>query len=384
MIFSIVHMNPQQKALQEIGNKVSAVSAKQALVGLDGFVDKIVHPVDQRSGSGDRYTAIETITDFARRIDSAAGKSANIELASVVDKLGGNGPILAAAQQALGLKMRYIGALGDPVVDPVFESFARETQAVSIANPGITHAAEFSDGKIMFGSMAGLDDVTYERVIERMGEGAFFDLISRTDLISLVNWTMIPQMTSFFNALLEKVLPHLPPHENRVFFLDLADPEKRSRSDIANVLRVISRFQSYGHVILGLNFRESQQVDSVLGHTPFDESTGDNLCRMATRIRNDLKIGTVVIHPVEGAACATRDESVYVRGPYCAKPKITTGAGDHFNAGFTTARLIGLSPTASLAIAVATSGLYVRTAQSPSMGDVERFLDTDWESANAV
>jgi hypothetical protein len=371
-------MNPQQKALQEIGKNVASLSAKQGLVGLDGFVDKIVHPVDQRSGSGDRYTPIETITDFARRIGSAAGKSANIELASVVDKLGGNGPILAHAQLSLGLKMRYIGALGDPLVDPVFESFAKQTQAVSIANPGVTHAAEFSDGKIMFGSMSGLDEVTYERLIERIGEGAFFDLMSRMDLISLVNWTMIPHMTDFFNALLDKVLPQLPPHDNRMFFFDLADPEKRSRADVANVLRVISRFQSYGHVVLGLNWREAQQIDAVLGQTPFDEATEDNLCRMATRIRNELKIGTVVIHPVDGAACATRDEAVYVRGPLCAKPKITTGAGDHFNAGFTTARLIGMSPEASLTVAVATSGLYVRTARSPSVGDIERFLDTDW------
>jgi sugar/nucleoside kinase (ribokinase family) len=178
--------------------------------------------------------------------------------------------------------------------------------------------------------------------------------------------------------LLDRVLSQLPPHDNRMFFFDLADPEKRSRADVANVLRVISRFQSYGHVVLGLNWREAQQVDAVLGQTPFDEATGDNLCRMATRIRNELKIGTVVVHPVDGAACATRDEAVYVRGPLCAKPKITTGAGDHFNAGFITARLIGMSPEASLAVAVATSGLYVRTAQSPSMGDIERFLDMDW------
>jgi len=55
-------------------------------------------------------------------------------------------------------------------------------------------------------------------------------------------------------------------------------------------------------------------------------------------------------------------------------PKITTGAGDHFNAGFCATRMAGLSPTACLTFATSTSGYYVRTAQSPSVGQIENFL----------
>ena len=95
---------------------------------------------------------------------------------------------------------------------------------------------------------------------------------------------------------------------------------------------------------------------------------------MASRIREKLALDTVVVHPVTGAACATSEGSAYVAGPYCEKPKITTGAGDHFNAGFSSARLLGLSPTASLTVAVATSGYYVRTAESPSLADVAEFI----------
>ncbi len=61
-------------------------------------------------------------------------------------------------------------------------------------------------------------------------------------------------------------------------------------------------------------------------------------------------------------------------GPYTEKPLITTGAGDHFNAGFTSGQLLGLDPEACLAIGVCTSGHYVRTGESPSLAAVETFL----------
>ena len=78
----------------------------------------------------------------------------------------------------------------------------------------------------------------------------------------------------------------------------------------------------------------------------------------------------MVVHPIESAACATKDGSWWTPGPYTENPKITTGAGDHFNAGFTAARLCGFTPLTSLALATCTSGHYVRTAQSPSTSQV--------------
>ena len=366
-------MDHIEHTLKEIEEKASALSQKFAVTGIDGFVDKIVHPVDQRSGQGDNYTPIPTITAFAERIGAAAGKSTNIELAPVVEKLGGNGPIMANAQCALGTKVRYIGALGREAIQPVFAEFAAQTDAVSLTDPGVTHAAEFTDGKIMLGTMASLDEIDYARIIEVMGEGAFLDMISRADLISMVNWTMIPNLTSVFNDFLEKVFPHIGPHDNRTFFFDLADPQKRSRADVGNVLKTISRFQSHGSVTLGLNLKEAEQVDELLGFSPL-ETTPENLQKVADRIRNELKISTVVVHPTDGAACATRDGTCYVKGPFCEKPKITTGAGDHFNAGFVTARLIGFSPESALTLAVATSGFYVRTGKSPSMSDLDTFI----------
>ena len=46
----------------------------KASVGLDGFVDKIVTPVDKRHGMGEQFDAVETIADLGSRIPAAAWK----------------------------------------------------------------------------------------------------------------------------------------------------------------------------------------------------------------------------------------------------------------------------------------------------------------------
>ncbi len=362
-----------KEALDALARKAPDVSSCKALVGLDGFVDIIVHPVDKRHGKGDRITPIKTISGFGNRISAAAGKSTNIELFPKLTKIGGNGPIMANAILAMGLQTRFIGAIGKPAIHPVFAEFAAATDAISIANPGVTHAAEFTDGKILFGELAGLDEISYRATVQQVGEGAFFDLINRADLISMVNWTMIPEMTGFLEGLVDNVLPHLGPGDRRHFFFDLADPEKRGDGEIRSVLSTISKFQNYGSVTLGLNLKEAERIGAILGHNePADTSNG--LRRLATLIRSEIQISCVVIHPTDCAACATRDDSWYVQGYYTDDPLISTGAGDHFNSGFAVARLLGMEPGVCLRVAAAVSGFYVRNAASPNLSEVAELI----------
>ena len=53
---------------------------------------------------------------------------------------------------------------------------------------------------------------------------------------------------------------------------------------------------------------------------------------------------------------------------------ISTGAGDHFNAGFCLGRILGFDLEESLCTGVASSGYYVRTAQSATARQLSEFL----------
>src|SRR5437667_10171821 len=84
-----------------------------AFVGLDGFVDEILHVVDKRIDAH-HYECVPVIARLAERIAEAAGKSTNIELVNQLTKLGGNGPIMANALASFGLKVTYLGNTASP------------------------------------------------------------------------------------------------------------------------------------------------------------------------------------------------------------------------------------------------------------------------------
>jgi sugar/nucleoside kinase (ribokinase family) len=363
----------RQRTLQQLPSRRSAIGSHRILVGFDGFVDTIVTPVGLRRGGGDNFTPIATLTEFGQRIVAAAGMSTNIELYPRVDKLGGNGPIMANALLATGARVTYVGALGMPTIHPVFADMAARARTVSISAAAQTTAVECNDGKLMLGQMRCLDEISYDRICSVMGEAAFHAEVAAASMVALVNWTMIPNMTRIFAAMTDYVLPSLPPAPERVFFFDLADPEKRSVEDLQAALAAIRKFESFGRVTLGLNLKETQQVAAAVGSGAVGE-TEAGLRASAAAIRTALGVHTVVVHPRESAACATAQGTWWVPGPYTSEPLITTGAGDHFNAGFTTAQLLGLDPEGCLAVGVSTSGHYVRTGESPTLDAIETFL----------
>jgi hypothetical protein len=355
--------------------KTAADRLKQTkvLVGFDGFVDTILHVVKTRE-SASKYTRVERMTEFSEKIAEAAGRSANMEMVVQMRKLGGNGPIMANALGAYSTEVTYIGNLGYPAVHPVFAEFAKKASVFSVAEPGYTDAIEFDDGKLMFGKHESLKEVNWANLIAQIPEAKLVKIFAQSSFIAMVNWTMLTQMKGIFQKVASVIAPKLK-GERRTLFFDLADPAKRSREDIAEALKQIAKFEKHFRVVLGMNFSESQQVGEVLGLRAPTE-THDAVRQHAVAIRELLKIDKVVIHPTHFAAAADAQGSACVEGPFTAKPKITTGAGDHFNAGFSLGCILKLSLEESLQIGVATSGFYVRNAKSPTLNDLKKFLKT--------
>ncbi|HWB54393.1 MAG TPA: PfkB family carbohydrate kinase [Tepidisphaeraceae bacterium] len=342
-----------------------------ALIGLDGFVDEIVAVVDKRTGLHD-YVPVKTIAHLAEKIHKASGQSSNYELIVKQMKLGGNGPIMANALASAGLAVTYIGNLGYPSLHSVFEPFAKRANVISIAEPGHTDALEFDDGKLMLGKIEPVKDINWDNLLGRVGQTKLETLFGQSVLVGMVNWTMLPFMSEIWAKLMTDVLPKLP-KQKRTLFVDLADPEKRLHEDIAQAMKLLTEFQKQIDVILGLNLKESTEILAVLDlPTPADPEA--EIQRSAAAIRQKLGIGCVVIHPRRGAAAATAETNAAFAGPFVQQPKISTGAGDHFNAGFCLGRILGMDLAESLCIGVATSGYYVRNAASPTAAELADFV----------
>jgi sugar/nucleoside kinase (ribokinase family) len=342
----------------------------RALVGLDGFVDEIIAVVDKRRDHG-AYDPVRTIDALGRKICNASGQSSNYELVVKQVKLGGNGPIMANALASMGMGVTYVGNLGFPEVHPVFRDFAAKAEVISIGEPAKTDALEFEDGKLMLGKHESLKDVTWDNLLGRVGRDKLKELIGRSKLIGMVNWTMLPNMSRIWAGLLDEVIPSVERHDRKLF-IDLADPEKRTHEDILDALKLLSRFQDQVDVVLGLNLKESLEIADVLG-LPGKQDVEGQIVENAQAIREKLRLACVVIHPRRGAAAATETETAWFSGPFVQQPKISTGAGDHFNAGFCLGRVLGFSLVESVCVGVATSGYYVRTAESPTATQLADF-----------
>jgi ketohexokinase len=361
-----------QRAARALRAKASSIPTYRITIGLDGFVDEIISIVDKRE-SPDQFTRVPTLAAFGARVSAAAGKSMNAEMVVERVKLGGNGPIMANALAAFGAQVTYIGNLGHPNLHPVFAEFARRATVYSIAEPGRTDALEFNDGKIMMGKHGSLREVNWKNLVDRVGREKLEACFTGASLIGLQNWTMLPHMSDIWEHVLAEICPKMPGQPRHTFFFDLADPEKRDSKDIRQAIELIGKFQKYFEVYLGLNEKEAFEIGEILGYNGPHEGE-EAIKAVASFIQGKIKTSGVVVHPRAYAVAASADGVVKANGPFVEKPLISTGAGDHFNAGFCLGKLIGADNEISVQLGVGTSGYYVRTANSPSTNELADFL----------
>lgn len=374
-------MPPDQELIQRLIEKMQASSPKgiKAMIGFDGFVDEVVHVVEKRVDA-DTYVRMERMADYGTRIVSCAGLSMNVEMVPVQQKLGGNGPILANALLGCGMDVTYVGALGFPSPHAVFHELETRAKVISICDPGQTDAVEFLDGKIISSRLEPLKAVAADTLRERVGTEKLAQMIDESDFLGFENWTLVMNMTGVWDYLLSEVLPATKAcAKKKLLLIDLCDPEKRSETDILAALTRLEGFSKHFRVVLGLNMREACELAELFGQHVPDYSKADP-CAIAAYVKQNVCAETVVVHPTR-EACAVSDRGIArVDGPYCTKPRLTTGAGDNFNAGYALGRMLDFDEEESLLLGTASSGFYVRNCRSASFQELIGFLRS-WNNA---
>lgn len=360
----------RQTAERLIGSRAQLLKFN-CLLGFDGFVDTIFEPVQERH-SLTKHTPYPSLGAFLKEL--GAGKKSTFEVVSLGDRIGGDGPLATFAMSTLGAPADYIGLVGASNVHPAFTEFAKRARVHSIGAPGGRATYLFPDGQYTFAQSACLYDIHWDNLKKKVGDKALQKAWLDAHFIGMMSWSQIPHMSALWKKLLSEMKVSKDSKRKLIFF-DLGDTSERSDADLFAALKIVGEFQAQGDVMLGLNEQEALHVAKVL-KLKAPAKNPKAYASLAGAVREKLQLSAVVIHP-EAYACGADPEGEHVvNGPYTAKPKITMGAGAHFNAGFSIGKLLGLGMPHALQLAVACSGFYVRHGASPNREQLVRFLQT--------
>jgi hypothetical protein len=361
---------PEEKIAlaRDIRSHSPRLNSSIATAGFDGFVDTLVKVIRHRPPSLPAEL-FQTIAEFGDYIHQKKHGSFSLEIEERSVKIGGNMPILGNALGELGVSVNCIGALGYPEPAHVFDTLSSRCKKFSYAQPGTSTALEFNDGKVMLGNIAELNTVNWDVVKERIGMNVLLEQYNKSNLICLVNWSEIESSGDIWAGYFEDVV-RSGTRGQKLFFFDLSDCSKRNKNDIHEVADLISSFAGFGRVALGLNTNEA----SVLYHALIG-SAEPAIEETAGRLFEKLKVESLVIHSAKDGIAVNSKRPVLVPGFFTPTPKVSTGAGDNFNAGFNAGRLMGISLEQCILLGHAVSGIYIRTGKSPTLSEVTDFLE---------
>jgi len=358
----------------------SAVSAgglgrHVGICGFDGFIDTFIRMVEP-----------STMADWGPRVSAAAGIAASYVSEHQGDKFGGNGPLLSAALSDIfsnQIDLSYIGAMGEGGILPIFQEALGEkvSQLYTLVEPAHSDCLEFDDGKLMLCDMRSCAEITWERLIERVGADTLDAHLKASGFIAAVNWGKLPNVGVIWQNLAQRLGELGRPAKEVIFFMDLAEFEQRPMADRESLIPLISGITRPCHTILSFNLKEAWQMADTLGGAFAGRKDPDSVAECTAYLKSRIEVDRVIVHPNDGAACASADGCVYIPGPYCRKPLISTGAGDNFGAGCLAASLEGWDDLGLLLAGNCASGYFVRSGRSASFADMCRMLDA-WLDGN--
>ncbi|MBT1686480.1 hypothetical protein [Dawidia soli] len=348
---------------------------RKVFVGFDGFVDKIKKAVKERRNTQTVYFG--TIRDFTDRLLMACGKSGQVQMDTQRIKIGGNAPILAHALGQWGIKSYCLGSMGYPHEHELFLKMTPSCEIISVLNPGLSDAVEFSDGKLIFSELEVFDQYTWDYIKQRAGLARISQATTDSALMAFVDWANLPHASEIWQGVLEDVIKPSK-RKDFMFLFDLCDPAKKTTQQIDEVLDLMSCFSAYGRVTLGLNENETLRIWAALRGLDFvrDKEKLPPVREAAAFLYQSMNIDTLLVHPVDRSIACQRQQVVELAGRYVKEPNVLTGGGDNLNAGYCFGLLAGLDLQQCMLLGMAASGSYVEHGVHADLPAILAYIDT--------
>lgn len=345
------------------------------ICGFDGFIDTFI-----------RLERPASMAEFGPKVAAAAGIAASYPVQHLGDKFGGNGPLYASGLNDIfggAIDLSYIGAMGRDAILPIYrEALESKTKRLfTLAEPAHSDCLEFTDGKVMLCDLRACAEITLERLLEVVGEDVLDEQLRAADFIAAVNWGKLVHVGGIWSYLAERSKELGRTAKEVHCFMDLAEFEGRSEADLEGLLGRLKGITAQFTTMLSFNLKEAWQMGAFLGEDFSGKKDPDSVAALATFLKSKTDVDRIIIHPNDGAACASNKGTVYVPGPYCREPLISTGAGDNFGAGCLAAALRGLDDAGIVLAGNLASGHFVRSGRSATFEAMLGMLDA-WEAGS--
>jgi hypothetical protein len=341
------------------------------LLGCDGFVDETYEIVEARKSQAE-FIPMKKLKQFGELLVERADGGVGVELVPKRRCEGGFGINTGRVAACLGLKPCLPGLYGSPTIDPAYDEFKKICDLVSLGNPALTIALEFSDGKVLMSNLEAVSSLTWEDFKKHFGEEKLKELFSGVDILGLGYWSLTANFDGLFKGFMEQYEATTPP---RRMFFDFADIKKKSSESFIKSLELIKSFNSKIPMTFSLNEHEVLELCSRVG-VERPELAPAAIASALTITRKKIGFDELVVHTPEFAAASSAAEGE----AYAIQDRQTNvvrlaGAGDSFNGGFLCASLGDLPLKERLVIANAVTAFFVTHATGPNKEELLAQID---------
>ena len=348
--------------LARITERISNPDGK-IVIGIDGYKDSVWQILKSRTDSND-HILYEKMSHFSKTLAGFEEGGFSNEIILKRNSPGGFTANTSKAILGLEANLLMLGMFGKNNIDPVFKFFDEAGDVISVGDPGLVTIYEFTDGKIMLVYLEEVMGFNWQSMIDAIDENKLKSIYMDADIIGLGYWSLMPN----FEEIVTKICSLMKDNtkKQRMFF-DFADIQKKEKDSLINALEMLSELNKQIPMTLSLNEHEAALMYSYYGETIIQEEDGAGADEQCEKVRSIIGLDELVVHtPYFAVAASVSEGSCVVNQNYCASPIITVGAGDHFNGGYMTAALKGLSIEERLTVGNAVTYLFLSRGKAPT------------------
>ncbi|MEX2608289.1 MAG: PfkB family carbohydrate kinase [Kiritimatiellia bacterium] len=351
--------------MQKYIDYISRIRGK-ILLGCDGFVDETYEIVEVRESQSD-YTAMKNLRQFGELLVARADGGVGVELVAKRRCEGGFGVNTARLAGVLGLNPILPGLYGSQEIDPAFDEFKESCTLLTLGDPALTIALEFSDGKVLMSDLGAVSNLTWEDIAKSLGEEKLKEIFAGVDILGLGYWSLTADFDNMFKGFMKQYETLKPP---RRMFFDFADIKKKSNESFRVTLELIRSFNGKIPMTLSLNEHEVFELFSRVG-VECPEATPAAIASALTIARKKIGFDELVVHtPTFAAASCTAEGDAYAIQERQTNVIRSAGAGDSFNGGYICATLGNVPIKERLVIANAATAYFVTHAAAPTIEEL--------------